>query len=46
MASCVMLLDGSEATIHWMSENSFRRWHPDVLLRPHEVLVIRAMAGG
>lgn len=39
------LLDGNEATIHWMSENSFRRRHPDVLLRPTEVLVISGEGG-
>jgi transcriptional regulator GlxA family with amidase domain len=39
------LLDGNEATIHWMSENSFRRRHPDVLLRLDEVLVISGDGG-
>lgn len=39
------LLDGNEATIHWMSENSFRRRHPDVLLRLEEVLVISGDGG-
>jgi transcriptional regulator GlxA family with amidase domain len=34
------LLDGQDATVHWMSENNFRRRHPDVMLRPEEVLVI------
>jgi transcriptional regulator GlxA family with amidase domain len=39
------LLDGNEATVHWMSENSFRRRHPDVVLRPEEVLVISGDGG-
>jgi transcriptional regulator GlxA family with amidase domain len=39
------LLDGNQATIHWASENSFRRRHPDVLLRPDEVLVISGEGG-
>lgn len=39
------LLDGNEATVHWMSENSFRRRHPQVLLRPTEVLVISGDGG-
>jgi len=39
------LLDGNEATVHWVSENSFRRRHPDVLLRPDEVLVISGEGG-
>ncbi|HEX5983931.1 MAG TPA: helix-turn-helix domain-containing protein [Solirubrobacterales bacterium] len=39
------LLDGNEATVHWMSEDSFRRRHPDVLLRPTEVLVISGPGG-
>jgi transcriptional regulator GlxA family with amidase domain len=34
------LLDGNDATVHWMAENSFRRRHPSVRLRPDEVLVI------
>jgi transcriptional regulator GlxA family with amidase domain len=34
------LLDGNEATIHWAAERSFRRRHPDIQLRPDEVLVI------
>jgi transcriptional regulator GlxA family with amidase domain len=34
------LFDGHEATIHWMSENRFRRRHPDIRLRPDEALVI------
>ena len=39
------LLDGHEATIHWMSENSFRRRHPSVRLRLDEVLVISGDRG-
>jgi transcriptional regulator GlxA family with amidase domain len=39
------LLDGNEATVHWMSENSFRRRHPDVLLRLDEVLVVSGDGG-
>ena len=39
------LLDGNEATIHWMSEHSFRRRHPDVRLRLDEVLVISGDGG-
>jgi transcriptional regulator GlxA family with amidase domain len=39
------LLDGNEATIHWMSENSFRRRHPDVVLRLDEVLVVSGDGG-
>ena len=39
------LLDGNEATVHWASENSFRRRHPEVLLRPDEVLVISGDGG-
>lgn len=39
------LLDGNEATVHWVSENSFRRRHPEVTLRPDEVLVISGEGG-
>ena len=39
------LLDGNEATVHWASENSFRRRHPDVRLRLDEVLVISGDGG-
>ena len=39
------LFDGNEVTIHWASENSFRRRHPDVLLRPEEVLVVSGDGG-
>ena len=38
------LLDGNEATVHWASENSFRRRHPDVRLLD-EVLVISGDGG-
>ncbi len=33
------LLDGREATIHWAFAETFRRTHPDVRLRPEEVLI-------
>jgi transcriptional regulator GlxA family with amidase domain len=39
------LFDGHEATIHWMSENRFRRRHPDIRLRPDEALVISGDGG-
>ena len=39
------LLDGNQATVHWMSERSFRRRHPEVLLRPTEVLVVSGEGG-
>jgi transcriptional regulator GlxA family with amidase domain len=39
------LLDGNEATVHWAAEASFRRRHPDVRLRPDEVLVISGDGG-
>jgi transcriptional regulator GlxA family with amidase domain len=39
------LLDGHQATVHWASENSFRRRHPEVLLRLDEVLVISGDGG-
>jgi transcriptional regulator GlxA family with amidase domain len=39
------LLDGTEATVHWMAENSFRRRHPEVRLRPEQVLVISGDGG-
>jgi transcriptional regulator GlxA family with amidase domain len=39
------LLDGNEATVHWVSENSFRRRHPDVVLRVDEVLVVSGDGG-
>jgi transcriptional regulator GlxA family with amidase domain len=34
------LLDGHEATVHWISEASFRRRHPAVKLRPDRALVV------
>ena len=34
------LLDGHEATVHWVSEAAFRRRHPEVRLRIDEVLVV------
>jgi transcriptional regulator GlxA family with amidase domain len=36
------LLDGHEATVHWISETSFRRRHPRVRLRPDRALVVAA----
>ncbi len=39
------LLDGHAATVHWVSENSFRRQHPGVDLRPAEVLVVSGDGG-
>jgi transcriptional regulator GlxA family with amidase domain len=36
------LLDGHEATVHWISEPSFRRRHPEVRLRPDRALVVAA----
>ncbi len=39
------LLDGHDATVHWMSENDFRRRHPEVMLRPEEVLVVSGDGG-
>jgi transcriptional regulator GlxA family with amidase domain len=39
------LLDGNEATVHWAAERNFRRRHPEVLLRPDEVLVISGEDG-
>lgn len=39
------LLDGNEATVHWAGENSFRRRHPAVRLRPEEVLVLSGTGG-
>lgn len=34
------ILDGCEATVHWISVPAFRRLHPNVLLRPDRALVI------
>jgi transcriptional regulator GlxA family with amidase domain len=39
------LFDGHETTIHWMSENDFRRRHPHIRLRPDEALVISGDGG-
>ena len=39
------LLDGQEATIHWVSEDHFRRSHPEVLLRIDEALVVSGEGG-
>jgi transcriptional regulator GlxA family with amidase domain len=39
------LLDGNEATVHWVVENSFRRRYPEILLRPDEVLVVSGDGG-
>lgn len=39
------LLDGNEATVHWAQERSFRRRHPEVVLRLDEVLVISGDGG-
>jgi transcriptional regulator GlxA family with amidase domain len=39
------LLDGQEATIHWLSEDYFRRRHPDVRLRLDEALVVSGEGG-
>jgi transcriptional regulator GlxA family with amidase domain len=34
------LLDGHEATVHWLSEGAFRRRHPEVRLRLDQALVV------
>ncbi|MGC1165910.1 MAG: helix-turn-helix domain-containing protein [Solirubrobacterales bacterium] len=39
------LLDGCDATIHWIAENDFRRRYPKVLLRPDEALVVSGEGG-
>jgi transcriptional regulator GlxA family with amidase domain len=39
------LLDGHEATIHWVTEAYFRERHPDVVLRLDEVLVVSGEGG-
>jgi transcriptional regulator GlxA family with amidase domain len=39
------LLDGHEATVHWVSEAAFRRRHPEVSLRVDEVLVVSGEGG-
>jgi len=39
------LLDGHEATVHWLSEAAFRRRHPAVTLRIEEALVVSGERG-
>jgi transcriptional regulator GlxA family with amidase domain len=39
------LLDGHEATVHWVADATFRARHPGVRLRPHEALVISGQGG-
>jgi transcriptional regulator GlxA family with amidase domain len=39
------LLDGHEATVHWISEAAFRRRHPEVTLRIEETLVVSGEGG-
>ena len=39
------LLDGQEATIHWVTEAYFRERHPEVVLRLDEVLVVSGDGG-
>jgi transcriptional regulator GlxA family with amidase domain len=39
------LLDGHEATVHWVAEATFRTRHPGVRLRPHEALVVSGEGG-
>ena len=39
------LLDGHEATIHWVTEPYFREHHPEVVLRLDEVLVVAGEGG-
>jgi transcriptional regulator GlxA family with amidase domain len=39
------LLDGEEATVHWIAEGDFRRLYPDVLLRPERALVVAGDGG-
>jgi transcriptional regulator GlxA family with amidase domain len=39
------LLDGYEATVHWISEASFRRRHPEVILRIDQSLVVSGEGG-
>jgi transcriptional regulator GlxA family with amidase domain len=39
------LLDGHEATVHWLSEAAFRRRHPDVTLRIDQALVVSGEGG-
>jgi transcriptional regulator GlxA family with amidase domain len=39
------LFDGHEATVHWQSEASFRRRHPEVRLRIEQALVVSGESG-
>ena len=39
------LLDGHEATLHWVTEAYFRRHHPEIALRLDEVLVVSGDGG-
>ena len=39
------LLDGNEATVHWVTEAYFREHHPEVVLRLDEVLVVSGEGG-
>ena len=39
------LLNGHEATVHWISEAAFRRRHPDVTLRLDQALVVSGEGG-
>jgi transcriptional regulator GlxA family with amidase domain len=39
------LLDGQEATIHWVAEDYFRERHPEVVLRIDEALVVSGEGG-
>jgi transcriptional regulator GlxA family with amidase domain len=39
------LLDGEEATVHWISESAFRKRHPEVRLRLEEALVVSGKEG-
>jgi len=39
------LLDGQEATVHWLSEAPFRRRHPEVVVRIDEALVVSGDGG-
>jgi transcriptional regulator GlxA family with amidase domain len=39
------LLDGHEATVHWMSEAAFRTRHPNVTLRLDQALVVSGKGG-
>jgi transcriptional regulator GlxA family with amidase domain len=39
------LLDGHEATIHWVAEPYFRERHPEVVLRLDEALVVSGEGG-